>query len=127
MDYPFLGAFLTMLWFFLFAAWMYLLFVVVSDVFQSRDLSGWSKAGWVAGVIVLPLLGVLLYLAFRGEGMRERSTEAARRREAAYQGFRPSAVQSRAVADELTKLADLRKQGEITDAEYQQEKSRILT
>ncbi|MDT3441399.1 MULTISPECIES: SHOCT domain-containing protein [unclassified Pseudofrankia] len=127
MSYPFLGAFLTMLWFFLFAIWVYTLFVVVADIFQSRDLSGWGKAGWLACVIVVPLLGVLFYAAFRGEGMSERSAEVARRREGLYQGFRPSAVQTRAVADELTKLADLRKQGEITDVEYQREKSRILT
>jgi hypothetical protein len=127
MSYPLLGAFLTMLWFFLFAAWIYVLFVVLSDIFQSRDLSGWGKAGWMAAVIVLPLLGVIFYTAFRGGGMSERSVEVARRREGLYQGFRPSAVQTRAVADELTKLADLREHGAITDAEYQREKSRILT
>ncbi|MBL7494888.1 SHOCT domain-containing protein [Frankia sp. CNm7] len=127
MGYPFLGVFLTMLWFFLFAIWVCTLFVVIADVFQSRDLSGWAKAGWLACVIVLPLLGVLLYAAFRGEGMSERSAEASRRRDVLYQGFRPSAVQSRAVADELAKLAHLRDQGELTEEEFQREKSRVLT
>jgi hypothetical protein len=126
MNYPFLGAFVTLLWFCLFAAWMGLLFVVVSDIFRSRDLSGWGKAGWVVATIVFPLVGVLCYMVVRGDGMSERSAEDAKQRAAHYQGFSPSAVKSRAVADEVAKLADLRKQGEITQAEYEREKSRIL-
>jgi hypothetical protein len=126
MDYPLLDAFLTMLYFFLFALWIYLLFVVITDIFRSRDLSGWAKAGWLVGVIVLPLLGVLIYSVMRGGGMSERAFEEARRRDALYQGFRAGAVQPRAVADELAKLADLRRNGEISDEEYQREKSRIL-
>jgi hypothetical protein len=124
MSYPVLGAFLTMLWFFLFAVWMYLLFIVVTDIFRSSDLSGWGKAGWLAAVIVFPLVGILFYAAFRGDGMSRRSAEAAKQSEAVYQGFRPSAVQPR--ADELTKLADLRKEGAITEAEFQREKERLL-
>ncbi|MBX6389433.1 MAG: SHOCT domain-containing protein, partial [Frankia sp.] len=80
----------------------------------------------LAGVIVFPLLGVLLYAAFRGEGMARRSAEALRRREAVYQAFRPSAVQAGSVADELAKLASLRDQGAISEEEFQREKSRIL-
>lgn len=127
MSYPVLGAFLTMLWIFLFALWMYLLFVVISDIFRSQDISGWGKAGWLAVVIFCPLVGVLFYAAFRGEGMGARGAEEAGRRETLYQGFRPSAVQPRVVADELAKLAVLRKQGDISEYEYQREKERILT
>jgi Short C-terminal domain/Phospholipase_D-nuclease N-terminal len=127
MNYPFLGAFVTMLWFCLFAVWMGMLFVVVTDVFRSRDLSGWGKAGWLVAVIIFPLVGVLCYAASRGDGMSQRAAQEAGQREAVNAAFRPSAVQSHAVADELTKLADLRKQGEISDAEYEREKSRILT
>ncbi|WP_045878411.1 SHOCT domain-containing protein [Pseudofrankia sp. DC12] len=126
MNYPLLGVFLTMLWFCLFAIWMGLLFVVMADIFRSRDLSGWGKAGWVVGTIIFPLVGVLCYMAVRGDGMSERSAEETKQRAAHYQGFRPSAVQPRAVSDEVAKLADLRKRGEITQAEYEREKSRIL-
>ncbi len=127
MDYPLLSAFWTMLLFFGFLLWLYLLFVVVSDIFRSRDLSGWGKAGWLTAVIVLPLLGVLAYTIFRGDSMGERAFEDAQRQQALYQAFRPSAVQPQGVADEMTKLVDLRRNGEISEEEFQRAKSRVLT
>jgi hypothetical protein len=127
MDYPLLSAFWTMLLFFGFLLWLYLLFVIVSDIFRSRDLSGWGKAGWLAAVIILPLLGILAYTIFRGDAMSQRTLEDAQRQEAMYQAFQPSAVQARGVADEMTKLVDLRTNGEISEEEFQRAKSRILT
>ena len=74
-DYPLLGVFWTMLEFFLFFVWIWLLIIVFSDIFRSRDLGGLAKALWVIFVIVIPLLGVLIYLIARGGGMQERAAE----------------------------------------------------
>src|SRR5690606_32247369 len=68
-DYPLLNIFLTMMWFFLWILWLMLLFRVIVDIFRDDALSGWAKAGWSIFVIVLPLLGVFVYLVARGKGM----------------------------------------------------------
>ena len=86
-DYPMLGAFLTVLWFFLMIAWITCLFTILRDIFRSRDLSGAAKAGWTLLVVLLPLLGVLLYLTVRGGKMHERDMEEAARREQALQDY----------------------------------------
>ncbi|THJ49638.1 SHOCT domain-containing protein [Candidatus Frankia alpina] len=127
MDYPLLSAFWTMLLFFGLTLWLYLLFVVISDIFRSRDISGWGKAGWLTAVIILPLLGVLAYTIFRGDSMGERAMADRQRQQALYQGFQPSAVQSQGVADDMAKLVDLRRNGEISEEDFQRAKSRVLT
>ena len=76
-NYPLLGVFWIMLWFFLFFVWIWLLIVVFSDIFRSHDLSGWGKALWVIFVIVVPFLGILVYLIVRGKSMQERQTRDA--------------------------------------------------
>ncbi|CAJ64045.1 MULTISPECIES: SHOCT domain-containing protein [Frankia] len=127
MDYPLLSAFWTMLLFFGLTLWLYLLFVVISDIFRSSDLSGWGKAGWLTAVIILPLLGVLAYTISRGDSMGERAMANRQRQQALYQGFQPSAVQSQGVADDMAKLVDLRRNGEISEEDFQRAKSRVLT
>lgn len=127
-DYPLLNLFWTMLWFFLFVAWIWLLISLVADIFRSRDLSGWAKALWTLFIIILPLLGSLIYLIVRGEGMAERSAEEQRRREEAFRGYvRDAAMESGpTVADELTKLAQLRDAGTITAEEFETQKAKLL-
>lgn len=127
MDYPLLSAFWTMLLFFGLLLWLYLLFVIISDVFRSRDLSGWGKAGWLTAVIIVPLLGVLAYTISRGDSMGERAVEDRQRQQALYQAFQPSAVQAQGIGDEMAKLVDLRKAGEISEEDFQRAKSRVLT
>lgn len=92
-NYPLLGAFLTVLWFFLMIAWISCLFMVLRDVFRSRDLSGAAKAGWTLLVVLIPWLGVLLYLAIRGGKMQERDVEEAARRDEAMQDYIRAAVE----------------------------------
>ena len=90
--------FLSMLWFFLFFIWIWLLIVVFSDLFRSHDLSGWSKAFWVIGIIILPYLGVLLYLIVRGHKMAEHAQQAAQAQDAAAKAYiqqAPAAVAAR--------------------------------
>jgi type VI protein secretion system component VasK len=128
-SYPLLDAFLTMLWIFLFIIWIWLLIVVFGDIFRSRDLSGWGKALWTIGIIILPWLGVLIYLIARGSKMHERQIQAAQAQEQAFRQYvQETAASSGAntAADQLAKLADLRDKGVITEAEFQTEKAKAL-
>jgi hypothetical protein len=124
-DYPLLNIFLSMLYFFLFVIWIFLVFSVLVDVFRSRDLGGLSKALWVIFIIALPLLGVLAYLLIRGGSMHERAAEAAAAQDAAMKSYIQNAAGSSA-ADELTKLAQLRDSGVISAPEFEAQKARLL-
>jgi Short C-terminal domain/Phospholipase_D-nuclease N-terminal len=126
-DYPLLGMFWTFLLFFIWIAWIVVLFRVIFDIFRSKDLGGFGKALWVIFVILLPFLGVLVYLIARGHSMSERDYQEAKSQEQAFQAYvRNAAGSGGGSADELTKLAGLRDQGVITDAEFQAQKARLL-
>jgi type VI protein secretion system component VasK len=125
-SYPLLDAFLTMLWIFLFIIWIWLLILVVGDIFRSRDLSGWGKGLWVLGIIILPWLGVLIYLIARGGKMHERQIQAAQAQEEAFRDYVRQTAAAPSSADQLAKLADLRDRGVISDTEFQAEKAKIL-
>ncbi|OIJ68904.1 SHOCT domain-containing protein [Streptomyces mangrovisoli] len=131
MNYPLLDVFWTMLWFFLWIMWFMLLFRVFVDLFRDDSLSGWGKAGWAVFVCVLPFLGVFVYLIARGKGMGERDLRQARERDKAFRSYvREAAAETPqtkpAKADELGKLAALHERGAITDAEYEQAKTKVL-
>ncbi|MEU5881461.1 SHOCT domain-containing protein [Spirillospora sp. NPDC047279] len=126
-DYPLLNLFWTMLWFFLWIMWLFLLFRVIMDIFSSEDLGGWGKAGWTVLVLVLPYLGVLVYLIARGGSMHKRQARQVAKQEQAFQDYiRQTAGAGPNTADQLEKFADLKARGEITDEEYQQAKTKIL-
>src|SRR5690349_8909939 len=94
--------FLSMLWFFLFFIWIWLLIVVFADIFRSRDMGGFAKAMWVIFVIILPYLGVFVYLIARGHKMSEHAAEAAQAQDAAARDYIRSTVgASSSPADEL--------------------------
>lgn len=126
MQYPLLDAFLTMLYFFLWILWIFLLFRIFSDIFRSRDLSGWGKTGWLVLVIVLPFLGVFIYVLARGGSMHERDMAQARAQNEAFQAYVREAAGTASSADQLAKLSDLRQRGVIDEAEFTAEKTRIL-
>lgn len=127
MNYPLLDTFLTMLWFFLFVVWIFLLFRVVVDVFRDDSLSGWAKAGWLIFIVVLPYLGVLVYLIARGSGMgRRAAAEAQAHQEAVDDYIRTTAAGSASPAGELSKLAALRANGTLTEQEFEQAKAKLL-
>lgn len=123
---PLFDVFWTMLWFFLFFIWIMLVVRVFADIFRSHDLSGWGKAGWTLAVVLVPLLGVLVYVIARGDSMQKRQMEdatvAKQRRD---ESIRQSAT-SDSSTDELAKLARLHDDGTISDAEFQQAKSKVL-
>lgn len=119
--------FLSMLWFFLFVLWIWLVFAVFADIFRSRDLSGWGKAAWSVFVIVLPYLGIFAYLIVRGQRMGERAAEEARHRDEAFRAYvrEAAATPSTGQADRLSVLASLRADGVIDDEEFRRMKARL--
>ena len=121
--------FWSMLWFFLFFIWIWLLIVVFSDIFRSRDLSGWGKALWTIFVIVLPYLGVFIYLIARGHKMGEHAVQDAQEHDAAMRRYVQNVVSSdgRSTADEIARLADLRDRGVISEEEFQQAKAKAIS
>lgn len=125
-DYPLLGLFWTMLWFFLFVAWIMILFQTITDIFRSRDMSGIAKAIWMLFVIVLPYLGVFVYLLVRGGKMAERRMAEAQEAEAAFKAYVRDTAGASDPAAQIAQLADLRDRGAITDAEFEAGKAKIL-
>lgn len=125
-DYPLLDLFWTILWMVGFFIWLWLLFVVFADIFRSHDLGGWGKAFWTIFVIVIPLLGVLIYLIARGGGMHERAAAQAQQQQQAFDSYVRQAAGAGNTADELAKLADLKNSGALTDAEFEAQKAKLL-
>jgi uncharacterized membrane protein YcjF (UPF0283 family) len=136
-TYPILSIFWSMLIFFGFCIWIWLLFTCFADLFRSDDISGWGKAGWTILLLFVPLLGVLLYLIVRGGGMQARAERRAAADQAQFDDYvrKTSASASSAqangqsgvaTADALERLATLRDEGTITPEEFQQEKTKIL-
>jgi Short C-terminal domain/Phospholipase_D-nuclease N-terminal len=128
-SYPLLDIFWTMLWIFLFIIWIWLLIMVFGDIFRSRDLSGWGKGLWTFFIIIVPWLGVLVYLIARGGKMHEREVVAAQAQEQAFRQYvqETAASTGNGGADQLAKLADLRDKGVISEAEFQAEKAKVLS
>jgi hypothetical protein len=127
-SYPILDIFLTTLYFFLFIIWIWLLFMVFIDIFRSHDMGGWAKGLWVVFIIVMPYLGVLVYLIARGGKMHERAAQQAALQQKAFDQYVRQAAGSsgETSADQLHKLAGLKDQGILTDAEFETEKAKIL-
>jgi hypothetical protein len=127
-SYPVLDAFLTMLYFFLFIIWIWLLIAVFIDIFRSHDIGGVAKALWVIFIIILPFLGVFVYLVARGGKMHERAAQQAAQQQKAFDQYvkQTAGTPGTDTATQLSKLADLKTQGVLTDAEFEAQKSKIL-
>jgi len=127
-SYPILDAFLTMLYFFLFIIWIWLLITVFIDIFRSRDMGGVAKALWVIFVIILPFLGVFVYLSARGGKMHERAAAEAAQQQKQFDSYvrQAAGTDGADTASQLSKLADLKSQGVITDAEFEAQKAKVL-
>src|SRR5580658_10203518 len=119
-QYPIFDFFLTMLYFFLFVIWIWLLITVFVDIFRSQDMSGWAKALWSLFIIVIPFLGVFVYLIARGGKMNERAAAQAAEQQKAFNAYvKEAAGTAGDSTEQLTKLADLKSQGVLTDAEFE--------
>jgi hypothetical protein len=125
-DYPLLGLFWTMLIFFLWVAWIMLLFRVFADIFRNHDMGGFAKAIWSIFVLLVPFLGVLIYLLVHGDGMGRRDLAIAQANEQAFQSYVRQVAASDSTAAELSRLAELKEQGVLTDAEFEQQKAKVL-
>jgi phospholipase D-like protein/putative oligomerization/nucleic acid binding protein len=127
-SYPLLNAFWTIFEIFLWGIWIWTLITVFADIFRSHDLSGGAKALWFLFVLILPLIGVLVYLLFRGGSMHERSAWQFQSRNLGSRSYfpGPAAGPPASTADQLEKLAGLRDHDVITADEFDREKARIL-
>jgi hypothetical protein len=124
-SYPLLNIFWSIFIFFLWVIWIWILIMVFIDIFRSHDLSGWAKALWVLFVVILPFLGVLVYLIARGGKMHERAERQAAQQDQAARAYIQQAAGT-STADQLAKLADLRDRGVISAEEFDREKAKVL-
>ncbi|MCM2426981.1 SHOCT domain-containing protein [Streptomyces sp. RKAG337] len=126
-NYPMLDLFWTMLLLFFWVLWFFLLFRIIGDLFRDRELGGWAKAGWMILVIVLPFVGVLVYVIVRGKGMSQRDVKQAEAQQTAFKQYvREAAGPSDDSVDQLHKLSELKSRGDLTEEEYAQAKQKLL-
>ncbi len=123
-DYPFLDILWTMIIFFAWVIWIWIVITVFADLFRRHDISGWGKAAWVVFVIVVPFLGVLIYLIAQHDGMRERSTRQAEAQQQAFDQYVSDAAGGSAA--EIAKAKELLDSGTITQAEFDAIKAKAL-
>ena len=125
-DYPFLDIFWTMLIFFAWVIWFWILIKVFADIFRRRDTSGWGKAGWTAFVIVLPFLGVFIYLIANGDEMGRRDLQQAEASKAQFDDYVRSVSGSGGAAAEIEKAKQLLDSGAITQEEFDAIKAKAV-
>ena len=123
---PLMNLFWSMLWFFMFIIWIWLLITIFIDIFRSDDMGGFAKAMWVLFVIILPFLGVLVYVIARGHSMQDRAIADAKKRDEAARAYIQDAAGSGSTADELAKLKSLHDQGVLSDEEFAAQKAKVL-
>jgi len=124
---PLLNIFWSMLYFFLWVIWFWILITVFIDIFRSPDLGGFAKAMWFLFVLFIPLIGVLVYLIARGGKMHEHAVRQARQQDREFRAYVQDAAGSQSSADQLAKLADLRERGAISADEFAREKAKVLS
>ena len=127
-SYPLLNVFWSMLYFFLWIIWIWILIMVFIDIFRSHDLSGWGKALWFLFVLFVPLIGVLVYLIARGGKMQQHAARDAQQQDQQFRQYVQEAAASSpaSTADQLSKLAELRDRGVISAEEFDREKAKVL-
>jgi len=129
-SYPLLAVFWTMLEFFAFLIFIFLVFTLATDIFRSDDLSGWAKAGWLLFILFIPLIGMLCYLIARGRSMQERTEQARAQRireQESISSHLTAQQQEPTTADQLSRLADLRQRGVLSAEEFDREKAKVLS
>jgi hypothetical protein len=128
-EVGFAELFWTMLWLFFLFMFIWVFVALLSDLFRDHELSGWAKAAWVVGLIVFPLLGSLVYIIVRGQGMAERSARQEQAARAEFDSYvrQTAAATGSAPVDDLTRLSELRSNGTISDDEFESMKARVLS
>ena len=126
-DYPLLDIVWTMLVFFGWVIWFWLLIVVFGDLFSRHDISGWGKAGWIVVLVLLPYLGVFIYLIAHGAKMAERKAAQSQAARAEFDDYVKTVAAPGGAAAEIEKAKQLLDSGTITQAEFDAIKARALT
>ncbi len=126
-SYPFLEVFWTMLIFFAFFIWLWLLFIVFADIFRRSDTSGWAKVAWIIFIIILPYLGVFVYLIAEHKGMTERSVKQQQAAQADMDQYVQSVAGKGDPASQIANAKTLLDQGTITQADFEQIKQKALS
>ncbi len=126
-DYPFLDVMWTMLVFFAWVIWFWLLITVFGDLFRRRDISGWGKAAWIIFVIVLPYLGVLVYLIAQHQGMADRNMQQAQAAQSQFDDYVKDVAAQSGPAGEIEKAKQLLDSGAISQAEFDSLKAKALS
>ncbi len=126
-SYPLLNLFWTMFMVFAFVIWIWLLIFIFADIFRSHDMGGGMKAVWVLFVLIIPVLGMLVYLIARGGGMHERAAQQAQAQQKAFDDYVKQTAGAASSADQLATLAQLKDQGVLSDAEFQAQKAKLLS
>jgi Phospholipase_D-nuclease N-terminal/Short C-terminal domain len=125
-DYPFLGVFWSMIVFFAWVCWFWLVIMIFSDIFRRRDISGWGKTAWIVLVILLPFLGVFIYLIAHSKDMAERRTQEAQTAQAQFDNYVRTTAGSGSAAAEIDKAKQLLDAGTISQAEFDSIKAKAL-
>jgi hypothetical protein len=126
-DYPFLNIFWTMIIFFAWVIWIWMMIAILGDVFKRRDMSGWGKAGWTVFLIVLPFVGALIYLISNHDGMADRNVQEAQAARAEFDDYvKTAANNGGGAAAEIEKAKGLLDSGAIDQAEYDAIKAKAL-
>jgi phospholipase D-like protein len=127
-DYPFLNILWTMIIFFAWVIWIWMMVAILSDVFRRRDISGWAKAGWTVFLIVLPFLGVLIYLVSNHDGMADRNVKETQVQQAQFDDYVRSVAHNGgdSVAAEIAKGKALLDSGAINQAEFEAIKAKAI-
>jgi uncharacterized membrane protein YcjF (UPF0283 family) len=125
-DYPFLDIFWTMLIFFMWVIWIWILVTVLMDLFRRHDISGWGKAAWTLFVVVLPFLGVFIYLVTQGTQMAERRASEVQATQASFDQYVKSVATNGGATDQIARAKELLDSGAIDQAEFEQLKRKAL-
>lgn len=125
-DYPFLEVFWTVLIFFGFVIWLVILFNVFGDIFRRHDISGFAKVAWIVVIVVLPYLGVFIYLIAEHDGIAERTAERQKDAQAQVDQYVQSVATKTDPAEQIAKAKQLLDAGTITQAEFDQIKQKAL-
>ena len=128
-DFGLWDVFVSIFWFMILFAWIFLLFRIITDIFRDDELGGWGKALWTIFIVLLPWLGTLVYLIARGGSMHERAMKDAQEADARMRAYVQEAASSgsaSSVSAELRELGALRDAGTISPEEYEQAKAKVL-
>ena len=126
-DYPFIDVLWSMIIFFFWVIWIWIVITVLIDIFRRHDIGGFSKAAWVVFVVILPWLGVLVYLIAQHDGMRERSVKQAQAQQQQFDDYvRDAAGSGGGSAAEIAKAKELLDSGAINQAEFEALKAKAL-